>query len=135
MHRRNSAALVAELLVESIGRSLPLAKDDALPRILPVKDSQQEPEFPLFIHGNERLPNLLDRQLFWRQIDVDRIAHVSLSKPQNRRRQSRRQEQSLALFRAAAQDLFDVRPKTDVEHAIGFIEDDVADEVKRQRSS
>ena len=34
--------------------------------------------------------------------------------------------------RAAAQDAFDVGPEADVEHAVGLVEDDVADVVQRQ---
>ena len=63
---------------------------------------------------------------------MERVDHVALGQPQHRRRQRRRQQQRLPLLRAAAQDALDVRPEADVEHAVGLVEDDVADVVERQ---
>ena len=66
---------------------------------------------------------------------MDRLDHVALRQPQHRRRHRRRQQQRLPLRRAAAEDALDVGPEADVEHAVGLVEDDVADVVERQRAA
>ena len=97
--------------------------------------AQQQVELPVLVHGDVRLADVLDRELVRRQVDVDRVDHVALGQPQHRRRQRGRQQQRLPLLRAAAQDLLDVGAEADVEHAVGLVEDDVADAVERQRAA
>ena len=61
---------------------------------------------------------------------MHRLDHVALRESQDRRRHRGREQQRLPCRRAAAKDAFDVGAETDVEHAVGFVEDDEADVVE-----
>src|SRR5205823_10284471 len=58
--------------------------------------------------------------------EVDRlwIAHVALGQLGDRRRNGGAEQERLPRRRAALQDPLDVGTKADIEHAVGFVEDD-----------
>ena len=121
-----------QVVEEAVGGALPLAEDDALPRLLALDHPKEQVELALLIHGDVRLPNVLDGQLFRRQVDVHRIVHVPLGQAKHFRRQRGGQEQGLPLPRHAAEDFFDVGAEADVEHPVGLVQHEVADAIERQ---
>ena len=123
---------LAHLAVQQIGPAFAFAENDALPGLFPMHQPEQQLKFLVRIDGEVELANIVDGDPVRRQVDVDRFVHVALGQPQNRGRHRGGQQQRLPFGRALAQNAFDVGPKTDVEHAVGFIEDDIANPAQLQ---
>ena len=70
-----------------------------------------------------------------RQIDLDRLVHVTMRQLPDVGVDRGRQQQRLARRGQLAEDSLDVGPEPDVEHAIGLIEHDVNDVAQIERSS
>ena len=95
----------------------------------------QQIEFPLGIDREIKLLDRFDRDFVRRKVERFRIAHVALGQPFDRRRHRGAEQQRLPRCGAAAQNPFDVGPKADVEHAIGFVEHDEFQVAERQRAA
>ena len=59
-----------------------------------------------------------------REIHDLRFDHVASGEPLDALIDRRAKQQRLPFFGALPQDFFDVGPKADVEHAVGFVEHD-----------
>src|SRR5262245_3985989 len=84
MHHSGSLVLMAKFFVDSVRPTLSLTEDNALTRTFAFDDLQQQVKLAIFVHSNIRLSNVVHRGLRRRQIDVQRIDHVSLGQSQNR---------------------------------------------------
>src|SRR5262249_24778141 len=135
VHHRHPLALRAQVAEEAVGAALGLREDDALPRVLAVDDLQQQIELLVLVHREIGLADRVNRQLFWRDVDVHRAAHVALSEAQYIVGDGRGEQQRLPLRRAVAEDALDVGAEADVEHAVRFIEDDVAQVLQSQHAA
>ena len=111
-------------VIHFVGAALRATENDRLSRLLAGHQPLEQIEFPLRIDREIKLVNRLDRDVLRRKIERFGIPHVPLGQPLDRRRHRGAQQQCLPRSGALAQNLFDVGPKADIEHPIGFIEDD-----------
>src|SRR4051812_11764046 len=124
VHARYARTLLAQSLINLFRPALRPAKDDRLSRLLAGQQSHEQVELPLGIDREIKLLDRFDGDVLRRKIDCLRIVHVALSQLRNRRWHRRAKQQRLPLPRTALQNSLDIRPKADVEHAIGLVEHD-----------
>ena len=68
-------------------------------------------------------------------IHVLGVVHVTVFEFHDVGRKSGRHQQRLPAFGQLSHDLFDLRSKADIEHAIGFVENDIANFFERDRAT
>ncbi len=135
VHDRHALTNGLELAEQFIRAALGLAEDDALPRLLAVEHARQQVELLVLIHRDVGLADFLDGQLRRREVDVQRAVHVTQGQAQHGVGQRGREQQRLPALGAAAQDALDVGAEADVQHAVGFVEHDIAELVQQQNAA
>ena len=106
------------------GTALGACEDDRLLRPFLDEQSDQDRELSIVIDGDVVLVDGVAAHRVDRHVDPFRLLHVALSESFDRSWQRGGQEQRLSIRRAAPQNSLDVGTETDVQHSVGFIEDD-----------
>ena len=78
----------------------------------------------------EPVADALRRAALGRDVDAHRIAHELLGDHLDRVGHRRREHHRLALARQAAEDVAHLREEAEVEHVVGFVEDELLDRVE-----
>ncbi len=108
--------------MQTIGSALRPQKDEHLLRSLIEQQSAERLHFSVFIDRQISLIDRFDGDAVRRAVHFLRRLHVAVGQLLDERRHCGGQHQSLPFGRTAAQDLFDVRTETNVEHPIRFIQ-------------
>ena len=124
---RNPFDARLEPLGQFVGPALGAGEDDALARLVAFEQMEQEIHLSRLIDGDVKLLNRLDRRLVAREVEFERVIHVPFRQFPNVVADGRGEKEGLAGLRSASKDAFDVGPEADVEHAVGFVENDVND--------
>ncbi len=127
LHRHDAANPFAELVSQSADAGLHLAKDKALARFLANQKPHQKLEFSVFVDTEASLLDPFDVHVLAGEIDHGRVDHVAMGELEDFVGHGGREKKRLALDRNLFQDSFDVWPEADIEHAVGFVQDDDAD--------
>ena len=77
----------------------------------------------------------VDRDLVLREVDLDRLVHVTMGQLPDVGIDRGRQQQRLAWGGQLAKDPLDVRPKSNVKHTIRLVEDHVNDVAQIERTA
>ena len=125
----------AQPLGEPVGPSLGSSEDDALPGPVALEQEHEQVKLPVGRHRNVVLLNCVERGLVLRQVDLDRLEHVTLGQPANIRVDRGRQQHCLARAGQLAKDPLDIRAESDVQHPISFIQHDMNNIAQIKRSS
>ena len=130
MDRVHVADEFGQAAMHLVGAPLRAAEDNRLPRVFPLDQFDQQLELPLRVDGEVELIDRFHGQFVGGKVEHFRVAHVALGQPFDRRGNGGAQQQRLPRLRAAAEDLFDVGPETDVQHPIGLVEDHEAEQAR-----
>ena len=96
---------------------------------------KQQIEFTLFFDREVVLFNRIDTFGLWREVHDLGVDHVALCESFDAGGNCSAQQKRLSLLGAATQDFFDVGTKSDVEHAVGFVEHNGQQFFKNQRTA
>ena len=135
MDTRNPACSSGQLRGKTVRPFFRTTENDRLSRIFSLEQSPQQLKFSILIHRKIKLLDRISGKFFWREVHGFCIPHVSPRQSLNRAGNRGTKEQRLSLFRTAAQNLFDIGTKTDVEHPISFIKNDDIQSVHLQATT
>jgi hypothetical protein len=124
MHALDAVDFLAQPLIDFFGAAFGAAEDDCLARFFAGEQAEQQVELSLRVDGEIKLLDRFDGDVFRREVDRLGVAHVALGQLGDRRRDGGAEEERLSIGGAALEDSFDIGAEADVEHAIGFVEDD-----------
>src|SRR5262249_40067641 len=98
-----------------------------------LQQMDQELDLPIMIDRNVVLLNGLNRRFILGQVNLDCFVHVTLAELPNLGAYRGREEHGLVRSGHLAQDPLDIGAEADVEHPVGFVEDNVKDVTEVER--
>jgi hypothetical protein len=107
------------------------AREDQRRAELLIEQRQEAVAFVRFLHHVNAMRDAFGRAARGHDVDAFRIAHEVARDHLDRVRHRRREHHRVAVAREAAQDFADLREKAEVEHVIGFVEDEDLDLLER----
>ncbi len=100
------------------------AENNGLGRMLAAQESNQIIEFVQMIDQEVSLLDGINGHIVLGAIDVFWLVEITIGDFQNIVGEGGTEKEGLPLFGASLEDAFDIRSKPDIEHPIGFIQDD-----------
>ena len=124
MNERGLLQSATESPKDFLGSTFGACEHDRLLRSLLDQQPDQDRELSVVIDSDVVLVDGVTAHRVDRHVDPLGGLHVALSESFNGSGKGGRQQHRLPFGRASSEDSFDVRTEADIQHAVGFIEDD-----------
>ncbi len=129
MDARHGVSLPLEDVVQPLRVDLAAGEDERRPQLF-MQQLQQRLPLVLQLHEVEAVADPLGRA-DRRDVDPHRIVHEVLGDHLDRVGHRRREHHRVALLRQAAEDVAHLREEAEVQHVVGFVEDQLLDVIER----
>ena len=120
---------------DHIDATLRSAENDRLTRVLQFEQLHQRVELAPLVDRQVKLLDRVGGNVLLAEVVRFRVAHIRLRQPNDRRGERRAEEERLPRTRRHSQNPLDVRAEPDVQHTVGFVENDPTRFTERKRAA